>query len=132
MMVQALLPGCSTMQEATNQSEARRSKEPPVMSDAQPPIRGSCIADSSAHSSGMHALAASHRLATCPSGHAGRLNDHPSDHMPMLRLHEVKHPFGWFDTASSVLSSHEACLEADVHTRASSPEAMRPTSQSLT
>ena len=32
MMVQALLPGCSTTQEATNQSEARRSKVPPVMS----------------------------------------------------------------------------------------------------
>ena len=33
MMVHALLPGCSTMQEATNHSEARRSKEPPAESD---------------------------------------------------------------------------------------------------
>ncbi len=33
MMVQALLPGCSTMQEATNHREARRSKEPPPESD---------------------------------------------------------------------------------------------------
>ena len=32
MMVQALLPGCRTTQEATNQSEARRSKVPLVMS----------------------------------------------------------------------------------------------------
>ena len=32
-MVQALLPGCSTMQDATNQSEARRSKEPPPESE---------------------------------------------------------------------------------------------------
>ena len=34
MMVQALLPGCSTMQDATNQSEARRSKEPPPESES--------------------------------------------------------------------------------------------------
>lgn len=33
MMVQALLPGCSTMQEATNHRDARRSKEPPPVSD---------------------------------------------------------------------------------------------------
>lgn len=33
MMVQALLPGCNTMQDATNQSEARRSKEPPPESE---------------------------------------------------------------------------------------------------
>ena len=30
MMVQALLPGCSTMQDATNQSEARRSEGAPA------------------------------------------------------------------------------------------------------
>ena len=30
MMVQALLPGCSTMQLATNQRDAWRSKAPPV------------------------------------------------------------------------------------------------------
>ena len=33
MMVQALLPGCRTTQEATNQREASRSNEPPVMSE---------------------------------------------------------------------------------------------------
>ena len=33
MMVQALLPGCSTMQEATNHRDARRSKDPPPESD---------------------------------------------------------------------------------------------------
>lgn len=33
MMVQALLPGCRTMQEATNQREASRSKEPPPESE---------------------------------------------------------------------------------------------------
>ena len=32
-MVQALLPGCSTMHDATNQRDARRSKEPPPVSD---------------------------------------------------------------------------------------------------
>ena len=94
MMVQALLPGCSTTQEATNQSEASRSNEPPVMSE----LSRQYVAPASPIPSSKLRHACTGCFHTgwppVPAAMQHTTTNHPSNHMPMLRLHEVKHPFG--------------------------------------